>query len=147
MTPRQRMLVQSTYEMAMPRLSMVSDRFYTRLLKRHPELRSLFKSDLRHLGRLFAQTFTLVVQRLEDSEAVETMLGELGQRHRQYGVEREHYELASKILISSVRLASGISFTYEIRKAWEAFYDYIIECMAPDTSAVASQPSRARLHQ
>lgn len=147
MTPRQRMLVQSTYEMAIPRLSMVSDRFYSRLLKRHPELGSLFKSDLKHLGRLFAQTFTLIVQRLEDSAAVESMLGELGMRHQQYGVQRKHYELASKILISSVRLASGISFTYEIRKAWEAFYDYLVECLAPETSVVALQPVKAIVHQ
>lgn len=147
MTPRQRMLVQSTYEMAMPRLSMVSDRFYTRLLKRHPELRSLFKSDLKHLGKLFTQTFTLVVQRLEDSAAVEAMLGELGQRHQQYGVERKHYELASKILVSSVRLASGIPFTYEIRKAWEAFYNYMVDCLVPDTDAVPAKAAGVTLHQ
>lgn len=146
MTPRQRMLVQSTYEMAMPRLSMVSDRFYTRLLKRHPELQTLFKGDLQHQGKLFTRFITMVVHQLEDSAAVEAMLGEVGRRHLQYGVGREQLELASKILVSSVRLATGLHFTYEIHKAWNAFYDYMVDHMAPTTDTIALE-TRAALHQ
>jgi len=147
MTPKQRMLIQSTYEMAMPRLSMVSDRFYSRLLKRHPELQTLFKADLQHQSKLFTRFITMVVHHLEDSVMVETMLGEVGRRHLQYGVGREHYELASKILVSSVRLATGIHFTYEIHKAWEAFYDYMVDHMAPSTDVVALPVTRTALHQ
>jgi len=147
MTPKQRMLVQSTYEMAMPRLSMVSDRFYSRLLKRHPELQTLFKSDLQHQGNLFTRFITMVVHHLEDRATVEAMLVEVGRRHLQYGVGREHFELASKILVSSVRLATGIHFTYEIHKAWEAFYDYMVNHMAPATDTLALPASRTALHQ
>jgi len=147
MTPRQRMLIQSTYEMAMPRLTMVSDRFYTRLLKRHPHLQQMFKGDLRKQGQLFTKSISLVIDNLDDSEVVETMLRDLGLRHQQYGVTRNHYELASKVLISSVRQATGIRFTYEIQKAWEAFYIYVVDCMAQEEEPVASAPARIVLHQ
>lgn len=147
MTPRQRMLVQSTYEMAMPRLSMVSDRFYTRLLKRYPHLREMFKGDLKQQGQLFTKSITIVIQNLEDANGVETMLRELGERHEQYGVERNHYELASKVLIGSVRQATGIRFTYEIHKAWDAFYRYVIECMAPEEQVQMAAGAQAVLHQ
>lgn len=147
MTPRQRMLIQSTYEMATPRLSMVSNRFYTRLLKRHPELKSMFKGDLKKQGQLFTSAITAVIQRLQDQAAVEQMLRELGERHLRYGVERSHYELASKVLISSVRLATGIRFSYEIHKAWEDFYLFVIECMAPAGETFHALPVRAISHQ
>ena len=146
MTPRQRMLVQSTYEMAIPRLNMVSDRFYTRLLKRYPHLKSMFKGDLKEQSRMFTKMISQVIGNLNDTEKVEQILVELGSRHRQYGVTRTHYELGSKVLISSVRQSTGIRFTYEIQKAWETFYLYIVECMSREveqedcaSSAVASR--------
>jgi hemoglobin-like flavoprotein len=132
MTPRQRMLVQSTYELAIPRLNMVSDRFYSRLLKRNPQIKSMFKGDLRVQSQLFTKAITQVIHNLHDQVKVEEMLVDLGARHQQYGVTRNHYELASKVLISSVRQATGIRFTYEIQKAWETFYLYVVDCMSQD---------------
>jgi len=147
MTPRQRMLIQSTYEMAMPRLNMVSNRFYARLLKAQPELNKLFKGDLQKQGQLFSFFITHVIQNLGQSEDVEKMLSELGVRHKQYGVHRVHYELASKILISSVRLASGINHSYEIHKAWEAFYAYLVLHMDSGQSAEIPAERLGILHQ
>jgi hemoglobin-like flavoprotein len=132
MTPRQRMLVQSTYEMAIPRLNMVSDRFYSRLLKRDPHIRNLFKGDLKVQSQLFTKAISQVIQNLHDSVMVEEMLMDLGTRHRNYGITRTHYELASKVLIAAVRQATGIRFTYEIQKAWETFYLYVVDCMSRD---------------
>jgi len=126
------MLVQSTYEMAIPRLNMVSDRFYMRLLKRYPQIRSMFTGDLKVQSQLFTKAITQVIRNLHDQETVEQMLVELGARHRGYGVTRSHYELASKVLISSVRQATGIRFTYEIQKAWETFYLFVVDCMLRD---------------
>lgn len=127
------MLVQSTYEMAIPRLNMVSDRFYSRLLKRYPQIKNLFKGDLKIQSQLFTKAISQVIQNLHDPAMVEQMLVDLGTRHRQYGITRTHYELASKVLISSVRQATGIRFTYEIQKAWETFYLYVMDCMSSDS--------------
>jgi len=147
MTPRQRMLVQSTFEMAMPRLSMVSDRFYSRLLKTHPELQPMFKGDLRAQGQMFTRAIANVIHNLEDLPGVEENLRALGSRHLQYGVQREHYELASKVLLSSVRLATGLQFNYEVRKSWEAFYAFVVNCMAPVDNQFQMPETRAVLHQ
>jgi len=138
------MLVQSTYEMAIPRLSMVSDRFYTRLLKRHPQIGEMFKGNLKVQSQLFTQAISEVIGNLDDQCKVEEMLTDLGFRHRRYGVTRTHYELASKVLISSVRQATGITFTYEIQKAWETFYLYIVECMSRNSENVEETESVAR---
>ena len=129
------MLVQSTYEMAIPRLNMVSERFYSRLLKRNPQIKSMFKGDLRIQSQLFTRAISQVINNLHDLEMVEAMLADLGARHHRYGVTRTHYELASKVLISSVRQATGIRFTYEIQKAWETFYLYIMDRMSRDFEA------------
>ena len=147
MTPRQRMLVQSTYEMAIPRLNMVSDRFYSRLLKRYPHIKNLFKGDLRVQSLLFTKAISQVIQNLHDSAMVEEMLVDLGTRHQQYGLTRGHYELASKVLISSVRQATGIRFTYEIQKAWEAFYLYVVDCMSRNADAQEQGVRKVALRQ
>jgi len=136
------MLVQSTYELAIPRLNMVSDRFYTRLLRRYPHIKNLFKGDLKVQGQMFTNAISQVISNLHDLPAVEVILADLGARHRGYGVTRAHYELASKVLISSIRQATGIRFTYEIQKAWEMFYLYIVECMSRDVEAEEHVVSR-----
>jgi hemoglobin-like flavoprotein len=145
MTPRQRMLVQSTYEMAIPRLNMVSDRFYTRLLKRYPHIKNMFKGDLKIQSHLFTKAISQVIRNLHDQAAVEQMLVDLGARHRCYGVTRSHYELASKVLISSVRQATGIRFTYEIQKAWETFYLFVVNCMSRDVEVEERAGSKMAL--
>lgn len=137
------MLVQSTYEMAVPRLSMVSDRFYSRLLKRNPQIEEMFKGDLKVQNQLFAQAINEVIRNLNDPCKVEAMLMDLGARHRRYGVTRAHYELASKVLISSIRQATGITFTYEIQKAWETFYLYLVEFMSRSSEVVEKPESIA----
>ena len=146
MTPRQRMLVQSTYEMAIPRLNMISSRFYSRLLKRYPQIKIMFKDDLRVQSQLFTNAITQVIYSLHDMKAVEEMLLDLGERHRGYGVTRAHYELASKVLISSVRQATGIRFTYEIQKAWESFYLFVVDNMSRDTGKEESVVSNVAAH-
>jgi len=141
------MLVQSTYEMAIPRLNMVSDRFYSRLLQRYPQIKNLFKGDLKVQSLLFTKAISQVIQNLHDSTMVEEMLVDLGARHRQYGITRAHYELASKVLISSVRQATGIRFNYEIQKAWETFYLYVVDCMSRQEDAEEQAVAKVALQQ
>lgn len=141
------MLVQSTYEMAIPRLNMVSDRFYMRLLKRYPHIKTMFKGDLKVQSHLFTKAISQVVRNLHDQSTVEAMLVDLGARHRCYGVTRAHYELASKVLISSVRQATGIRFTYEIQKAWETFYLFVVECMSRDIETNEKTVSKVALNR
>ena len=46
MTPRQKLIVQSTFERAQPNLAAVGRRLYQKLLERHPGMRKLFASDM-----------------------------------------------------------------------------------------------------
>jgi nitric oxide dioxygenase len=126
---------------------MVSERFYSRLLKAHPELQPMFRGDIRIQGQQFTRFITSIIHDLEDGPRVTANLKALGLRHRQYGVERRHYELASKIFLSSVRLTAGIQFSYEVRKSWEAFYVCIVDCMAPEKSEATLSDKRIGLHQ
>lgn len=132
-TPRQKLLVQASFEQAMPRLSMVSDRFYHRLFRNRPELRERFPQDMTKQGALLTTTVAHAVRHIGHLEDIRDELQRLGQRHRAYGVHPEDYQLAGRVLISSIRITAGIEFSREMRSAWKAFYGELVGHMLSDT--------------
>ncbi len=141
MTPRQIMLVQATFEQSRTRSRVIGERFYRRLFCRFPEMRKLFKGDIsEQAGKLMGMVAALV-ESLDRPNEVAEMLYELGVRHQAYGVRAEHYRIAGRIFIWALKPADDQSFPREVKQAWMAFYQMLVELMgeAPNQALRAQQ--------
>ena len=92
--------------------------FYTRLFELDPNLRPLFKSDLKAQGEKLMSAIKLVVIGMDAPERIIPAVQSLGQRHAGYGVCPEHYTTVGEALLWTLEKGLGEAYTPEVEAAW-----------------------------
>ncbi len=81
--------------------------FYHKLFSAHPMLREMFPDDLEQQAAKLISMLDQVVNHLEHPEENSKRLADLGRRHREYGVQPEHYLIVIKLLTESIQELIG----------------------------------------
>lgn len=121
MTPRQIALVRQSWVKVQPIADDAAKLFYDRLFETQPELRALFRGDLREQGRKLMGMLSVVVHGLEKVDTLAS-LQELGVRHLRYGARPEHFKAVGEALLWTLEKGLGAGFTQEVKEAWLAVY-------------------------
>jgi nitric oxide dioxygenase len=103
--------------------------FYERLFADHPDLRPLFKHDMRVQGVKLMTMLAMVVYHLHEPGQVLPAIRDLGFRHVGYGVKPAGYEALKAALLWTLDEALGQEFTPAARDAWALCYDELAEAM------------------
>lgn len=139
MTPRQKLLVQATFEKAELNADLVGELFYRQLFNLDPGLKALFKTDIDEQGRCLMRMIAMMVKALDYPDEFQRLVGELGRRHAGYGVGGRQYETVGKAFLWALEAGIGGQFTPEVREAWTAFYDGLADSMQRERAAEAGQ--------
>ncbi len=92
--------------------------FYGRLFAVAPELRPMFKGDIREQGLKLMAMLDSCVDSVGRLEEIRPQLRELGRRHVEYGTKSEHYPVVAKALLWSLAQALEHRFDRETKEAW-----------------------------
>ena len=122
MTPDQIDLVQSAFAKVAPIADVAADLFYGRLFEIAPDVKPLFRGDMRELGRKLMTTLGVVVTGLKDLEAILPAAKALAVRHVAYGVAAADYKPVGEALIWTLDKGLGEDFTPATKEAWLAAY-------------------------
>src|SRR5262245_56374071 len=122
MTPKQIMLIQTSFEQVVPIADTAAALFYGRLFELDPSLRPLFRGDMGEQGRKLMTTLKVVVNGLPRLEALVPAVQTLGQRHAIYGVKDEHYQTVGAALLWTLEQGLGEAFSPETKDAWATAY-------------------------
>jgi len=122
MTPDQVNLVEVSFVKVKLISEQASALFYDRLFETKPELRPLFKGDMKEQGRLLMVTLATAVALLKRPIELEKAVEDLGVRHAKYNVQTEHFEPVGEALIWTLEKGLGPEFTPEVKAAWIALY-------------------------
>jgi len=122
MTPDQIDLIQSAFAKVAPIADVAADLFYGRLFEIAPEVKPLFRGDMRELGRKLMTTLGVVVTGLKDLEAILPAAKALAVRHVAYGVAAADYKPVGEALIWTLDKGLGEDFTPATKEAWLAAY-------------------------
>ena len=137
MTPEKIELVQSTWDQVKPNADAVAEMFYGRLFELDPELKPLFKGDMKEQGRKLTATLNLAVTSLTKLETILPAVQELGRKHVGYGVEDSMYDTVGAALLDTLDKGLGDDFTPEVKEAWTETYTTLATVMM-DASKTAS---------
>lgn len=129
MTPQQISLVRQTFSRIALNSAQAGAFFYDRLFALDPSLRPLFPDDLQEQGQKFVDTLGAVIRALDSAQSVADDLDDLGQRHVEYGVQREHYEVLREALLWSLAQILDEEYDDEVAAAWCAAYDVAARAM------------------
>ena len=122
MTPSQIDLVQSSLAKVVPIAETAASLFYGRLFEVAPEVKPLFRGDMKEQGRKLMTTLAVVVNGRKAPDTILPAAKALAVKHVGYGVTAEHYVPVGAALIWTLEQGLGDDFTPETRDAWLAAY-------------------------
>jgi hemoglobin-like flavoprotein len=109
--------------------------FYGRLFELDPELRKLFKSDIKQQGRKLMTMIGMAVRGLDNLAALVPVVQNLGRRHVAYGVMPGHFDTVGAALLWALKQGLGAASTSEVEKAWAAAYMLLASTMKEAATA------------
>lgn len=129
MTPEQIRLVQASWQQVLPISGAAADLFYARLFELAPDVRPLFKRDIRVQGEMLMATLASVVDNLAHLDRLLPTAAELARRHVDYGVQPAHYDRVGQALLWTLEQGLGERLTPPVRQAWALAYDALATAM------------------
>jgi hemoglobin-like flavoprotein len=142
MTKEQINLVRTSFEKIAPISDQAAALFYAKLFDINPNLRWLFKNDMKEQGQKLMQVISYAVESLERIDEFIPQVRALGARHAGYGVEDRDYETVGTALLWTFEKALSRDFTPQMKEAWATLYNLLAQTMkdgsryVPENAAV-----------
>ena len=122
-------LIQESFKKVAPISEQAAEIFYNRLFELDPEVRKLFKTDLKEQGKKLMATLGFVVKGLKKLDEIVPDVEALAVRHNDYGVKDEDYTTVGNALLYTLKAGLGDDFTPEVRSAWVSAYKLLADTM------------------
>lgn len=129
MTPARIALIRQTFHDLAPEKETASQRFYELLFEIAPDLRELFRGDIANQGMRFMSTLGLILDDIDDPDALGPHLERLAQGHAALGVRPDHFVPMGEALVRTMEETLGDRFPAGARTAWEEAYALIARQM------------------
>ena len=126
MNSNQKELIKATVPILRSSGEDLTNYFYARMFKHHPELRNMFNMGNQANGRqksALANAVLAYAENIDDPSVLIGVLKGIGTKHRSLNVQPEQYKIVGAHLIASIGEVVGEAATPEILEAWTvAFY-------------------------
>lgn len=123
-------LLENSFNMIEPKLEDVVARFYEELFARYPEVVPLFSSTTpEKQQRKLSAALKLVINNLDNVDALTRALTELGAKHQAYGAETGHYGAVASTLLDVMKAQAGDAWTDDVHKAWSHALEVVANVM------------------
>ncbi|MEM9695752.1 MAG: globin domain-containing protein, partial [Myxococcota bacterium] len=123
-------LVQSSFDLVLPRADAFVAEFYKRLFRIYPASKPLFEhTDMVRQRQMLKDTLALAIRSLENFDSIKPVLRELGARHVDYGVKLRDYQYVGRALLEALDHVLESDFTPEVEIAWREIYGALVRAM------------------
>ncbi len=131
-------LVKQTWTAIVPIADKAAELFYGRLFELDPEVKPLFKGDMKEQGAKLMKTIGIAVNALDNLEPLVPTLKQLGAAHAGYGVKDAHYDTVAAALLWTLEQGLGDSYNTEVEQAWVAVYGIVADTMRAGAAEAAA---------
>ncbi len=121
-------LIQSLDQIVGPKTKLTK-RFYTLLFEEHPKLKPLFQNTERTtLEAHLMDSLIFSIHNLKNPEVLYPALSELGRKHRDYGVQPEHFPVFPTVMIKALK-DTCTAWTPYLEAHWQAAIAAMMDIM------------------
>lgn len=121
--------VQASFAKIAPSSDLVADVFYERLFELDPELKPLFKGNMKSQKIKLIGMLTAAVHGISNAQAIEPIVRDMGRRHVGYGVREEDYSTVGAALLFTLEAGLADDWTDELKNAWITVYSWLAVTM------------------
>ena len=122
MTPEDVKLVQESFAKVAPISAKAAELFYGRLFEIAPQVRAMFPDDMTEQRKKLMATLAIVVNGLNNLDAILPAASALAKRHVSYGAQAAHYPVVGEALLWTLEKGLGESWTPPVADAWTSAY-------------------------
>lgn len=116
-------LIQQSMPFLFAEDSIFAAEFYRRLFEKAPEARQLFKGNMDRQIALLSHVLKGTVYALCRPQNLIMGLQELGKRHIDYGVKKEHFVIVKAVLLETLASSIGKGYDEQTHQAWDRVLD------------------------
>jgi len=135
LTDTQIQLVTDSWQKVLPIKETAAELFYGRLFELDPSLQALFKGDMKEQGERLMNMINIAVNALNRLEDVVPAIQAMGRRHKDYGVQRAHYDTVAQALLWTLGQGLGPAFSPDVKDAWTQVYTLLATAMIEASEA------------
>jgi hemoglobin-like flavoprotein len=121
--------IQESFAKVAPISEQAAALFYGRLFQIAPEVKPLFKGDMKQQGAKLMATLAAVVGGLSNLPSILPTASALAKRHVDYGVKAADYAPVGAALLWTLEKGLGAQWTPELEAAWGAAYTVLSDYM------------------
>ncbi len=132
-------IVQKTWQQMSSQVEEISQQFYVNLFSIAPEVRPLFRDDIRSQALKLKSALSTTIRSLGRIDEIRPVLRGLGQRHVEYGAVDAHYDVVGQALLSTFKQALANDWTADVEKAWTNAYTAIASEMKSAAAEVQNK--------
>ena len=115
-------------------------RFYEELFGRYPDVKVLFSNTtVEEQQQKLLAAIKLVVANIRNPQALNDVLQNLGERHRTYGAQSEHYQAVKTTLLDVMQEISGTAWNEAKRSAWDSALQRVASTMLKAADNVSNK--------
>ncbi len=122
-------LVKDSFAQVVPIAEGAAALFYQKLFELDPDLKPLFKGDMKEQGRKLMKMIGTAVNGLDRLDEIVPAVEDLGKRHVGYGVKEKDYDTVAEALLWTLKHGLGDAFVPETEKAWVKVYTLLATTM------------------
>ena len=142
MKPRQKQLIQASFQKIILIDETAAANFYGCLFELDPGLRQLLRGNGIKSSQAFTQLLSMAVKGLDHFNELIPAVRVMGIRYAACGVRNHHYELVAAALFRTLEQSLGADFTREVREAWAVMYFLLTQTMKNAVTAAAMSGGR-----
>ncbi|OLS28809.1 MAG: Bacterial hemoglobin [Candidatus Heimdallarchaeota archaeon LC_2] len=129
MSEREKLLIVNSWKSLSNEYKIVAHTFYEKLFILEPNLKQLFKNDIRIQEIKFMDSLDYLLKRMDNLEESTKKMKKLGLKHKGYGTKVKHYTVFWKALQYTFEFYLKDEYTEEVHIAWEKLYESVAESM------------------
>lgn len=106
----------------------ITEYFYQRMFKGHPELQHIFNMSNQRSGKQQLALFNAIAayaKHIDNLPALTEAVERIANKHTSLNIRPEHYPIVGENLIGTLRELAGDVFTKEVEEAWTAAYGFL----------------------
>jgi len=129
LTIEERSIIKSSFAELIKENVNIAECFYNNLFEMAPLIKPMFKSDPNILEKHFNELIIKAVSKVDNFEAFQSHLFELGKRHKEYGAQISQFEIVKSSLLLSLQYELKGQYNEALEFAWSKYIDNISQIM------------------
>ena len=144
LTAKQLAELQQSFVLVEANQDAIAKALFDRLFKAAPQVKPLFKGDLKAQVRKLIAAFGDAITSFDDLATLASKARSLGIRHKGYGVEADHYDVLAEVWVAALDDVLGNDFTRDARDVWTLTYWLLANEMKYAASEAAADSAPAQ---